>query len=219
MSTRKLYTDNGEVIFDGTRPVVLNGIEEIATRSDLMDRAVILTLPAIPPEKRRLESELWRAFDTAHPYILGGLLDAVSLGLRNLAQVRLDKSPRMADFARWAVACEPAFGVPEGTFLAAYNDNRDNANQSAIEASVIGPYVLMLNQQDSNWRGTMTELLVERTRLAPENVTKQGNWPKRANILSGKLRSITPNLRAEGIHVEEGKKDRGTKRYVHIYIL
>ncbi len=56
-------------------------------------------------------------------------------------------------------------------------------------------------------------------RLAPENVTKQGNWTKRANILSGKLRSITPNLRAEGIHVEEGKKDRGTKRYVHIYSL
>ena len=216
MSTRKLYTDNGEVIFDGTRPVVLNGIEEIATRSDLMDRAVILTLPAIPPEKRRLESELWRAFDTAHPYILGGLLDAVSLGLRNLAQVHLDKSPRMADFARWAVACETAFGVPEGTFLAAYNDNRDNANLSAIEASVIGPYVLMLNQQDSNWQGTMTELLAELVQLAPEQVTKQRNWPKRPHDLGGRLIRITPNLRAEGINVEEGKIDRN-RRYVNIY--
>ena len=45
MSTRQLYTNAGEVIFDGTRPVVLNGIEEIATRSDLMDRAVILSSP------------------------------------------------------------------------------------------------------------------------------------------------------------------------------
>ena len=219
MSARKLYTDNGEVIFEGTRPVVLNGIEEIATRSDLMDRAVILTLPAIPPERRRLESELWRAFDTAHPYILGGLLDAVSLGLRNLTNVHLDKSPRMADFARWAVACEPGFGVPDGTFLAAYNDNRKDSNRSAIEASVIGPYVLQLNQRESVWEGSPSELLAELTRLAPETVTKQGNWPKRANILSGKLRSITPNLRAEGIHVEEGKKDRGTKRYLSIYSL
>ena len=83
----------------------------------------------------------------------------------------------MADFARWAVACETAFGVPEGTFLAAYNDNRDNANLSAIEASVIGPYVLMLNQQDSNWQGTMTELLAVLVQLAPEQVTKQRNWP------------------------------------------
>jgi hypothetical protein len=216
MSTRKLYTDNGEVIFDGTRPVVLNGIEEIATRSDLMDRAVILTLPAIPPEKRRLESELWRAFDTAHPYILGGLLDAVSLGLRNLAQVHLDESPRMADFARWAVACEPGFGVPEGTFLAAYNDNRGNANRSAIEASVIGQYVLMLNQQNSNWQGTMTELLAELVQLAPEEVTKQRNWPKRPHDLGGRLIRIIPNLRAEGINIEEGKIDRN-RRYVNIY--
>ena len=216
MSSRKLYTDNGEVIFDGTRPVVLNGIEEIATRSDLMDRAVILTLPAIPPEKRRLESDLWRAFDTAHPYILGGLLDAVSLGLRNLAQVRLDKLPRMADFALWTVACEPAFGVPEGTFLAAYNDNRGNANLSAIEASVIGQYVLMLNQQDNNWQGTMTELLAELVQLAPEEVTKQRNWPKRPHDLGGRLIRITPNLRAEGITIEEGKIDRN-RRYVNIY--
>ena len=216
MSARKLYTDNGEVIFEGTRPVVLNGIEEIATRSDLMDRAVILTLPAIPPEKRRLESELWRAFDTAHPYILGGLLDAVSLGLRNLSQVRLDKAPRMADFAQWALACEPAFGVPEGTFLAAYNANRDNANQTAVETSVIGPYVLMLNQQDSDWQGTMTELLAKLSELAPEEVTKQKNWPKRPNDLSGKLIRITPNLRAEGINIEVGKIDRN-RRYVRIY--
>ena len=177
---------------------------------------MILTLPAIPPEKRRLESDLWRAFDTAHPYILGGLFDAVSLGLRNLAQVHLDKSPRMADFARWAVACEPAFGVPEGTFLAAYSDNRDNANLSAIEASVIGPYVLMLNQQDSNWQGTMTELLAELVQLAPEEVTKQRNWPKRPHDLGGRLIRIIPNLRAEGINIEEGKIDRN-KRYVNIY--
>jgi hypothetical protein len=213
MSTRKLYTDNGEVIFDGTRPVVLNGIEEIATRSDLMDRAVILTLPAIPPEKRRLESELWRAFDTAHPYILGGLLDAVSLGLRNLAQVRLDKSPRMADFARWAVACEPAFGVPEGTFLAAYTTNRDNANRSAIEAATIGPYIQQLinDLPEGDWSGTMTELLAELVRIAPETITKQTSWPKRPSVLSNKLTTITPNLRAEGIHVERDKKDRNTK--------
>ena len=125
----------------------------------------------------------------------------------------------MADFARWAVACEPGFGVPDGTFLAAYNDNRKDSNRSAIEASVIGPYVLQLNQRESVWEGSPSELLAELTRLAPETVTKQGNWPKRANILSGKLLSITPNLRAEGIHVEEGKKDRGTKRYVSIYSL
>ena len=174
---------------------------------------MILNLPAISPEKRRLESDLWRDFDTAHPYILGGLLDAVSIGLRNLAQVRLDESPRMADFARWAIACEPGFGVPEGTFLLAYITNRDNANRSAIEASTIGPYIRQLidDQPEGDWSGTMTELLAELVRIAPETITKQTNWPKRPNVLSNKLTTITPNLRAEGIHVEKDKKDRNTK--------
>ena len=105
---------------------------------------------------------------------------------------------------------------PEGTFLAAYNANRDNANQTAVEASVIGPYVLMLNQQDSDWQGTMTELLAKLVELAPEEVTKQRNWPKRPQDLGGRLIRIKPNLRAEGIGVEEGKVDRN-QRYVRIY--
>src|SRR5207253_9109386 len=34
-ATRELYTDSEEVIFDAQRPVILTGIEEVATRSDL----------------------------------------------------------------------------------------------------------------------------------------------------------------------------------------
>ena len=38
-ATRELYTDADEVLFNATRPVIVNGIEELATRSDLLDRA------------------------------------------------------------------------------------------------------------------------------------------------------------------------------------
>ena len=57
----------------------------------------------------------------------------------------------------------------------------------------------------------MTELLAELGQIAPETITRQTNWPKRPNVLSNKLTTITPNLRAEGIHVEKDKKDRNTK--------
>jgi hypothetical protein len=43
-AVRQLYTDQDEVLFDATRPVILNGIEDIVTRPDLADRAVFLTL-------------------------------------------------------------------------------------------------------------------------------------------------------------------------------
>ena len=43
-STRELYTDTDEVILDVTRPVILNGIDHLAERPDLADRAIILNL-------------------------------------------------------------------------------------------------------------------------------------------------------------------------------
>jgi hypothetical protein len=39
---------------------------------------------------------------------LAGLLDAVSTALANLVTVRLAERPRMADFAKWVSAAEPA---------------------------------------------------------------------------------------------------------------
>ena len=106
--TRTLYENDEETIFDALRPVVMNGIEEIGTRSDLLDRTIRVVLPAISEDRRRTETELWRAFRQAQPRILGALLDAVSCALRNIESVKLTSIPRMADFAEWVVAAEPA---------------------------------------------------------------------------------------------------------------
>jgi len=78
---RQLYTDQDEVLFDAARPVILTGIEDIVTRPDLADRAVLLTLEPIPEERRRPEAELWATFEAERPRILGVLLDAVVEGL------------------------------------------------------------------------------------------------------------------------------------------
>ena len=58
-STRELYSDAEEILFDVTRPVVLNGIEELVTRADLLDRAILLDLPTIPEDRRQSEAQLW----------------------------------------------------------------------------------------------------------------------------------------------------------------
>jgi hypothetical protein len=110
LSTRELFTDAEETILEAKRPVILTGIEELATRPDLLDRCILTYLPAIPEDKRRVESAILRDFDAAHPRILGALLDAAVAGLRNLPTVRLDRLPRMADFTLWVAACAPALG-------------------------------------------------------------------------------------------------------------
>src|SRR5262249_23251010 len=139
-AVRQLYTDEDEVLFDASRPVILNGIEDIVTRPDLADRAVLLTLEPIPEECRRPETELWAAFEAERPRILGALLDAVVEGLKRLPRTRLKKSPRMADFALWVTACEPALW-PTGTFWSAYCGNRDEMVEAVIDGDAIAAAV------------------------------------------------------------------------------
>jgi hypothetical protein len=135
-AVRQLYTDQDEVLFDAARPLILNGIEDIVTRPDLADRALFLTLEPIPDERRRPETELWAAFDTEGPLILGALLDAVVEGLKRLPETHLPKLPRMADFALWATACETPLW-PAGTFWSAYSGNRDDVVEVMIEADPV----------------------------------------------------------------------------------
>jgi hypothetical protein len=199
-ATRELYSDDEEKIFSALRPIALNGIEEIATRSDLLDRCILLELPMIPKEKRRAEADFWREFEQVRAGILGALLDAVVCGLKNLPTTQLQSCPRMADFATWIVACEPALGWPAGTFLKAYERNRDEANSLSVDASIIGPLIQNIAEQ-GEWIGTATELWRELGEIAGPDAQKQTGWPKNGRAVSGQLKRIAPNLRAQGVIV------------------
>ena len=72
-STRMLYENDEEMIFEAMRPVILNGIDDIATKHDLVDRAIIVNLEVIPEDKRKPEKEIWALFEESRPQILGGL--------------------------------------------------------------------------------------------------------------------------------------------------
>ena len=122
---RQFYSDHDEAIFDATCPIVFNAIPDLgAARSDFLDRAVIVEFLDMKPERRRDEAQFWSEFEEVRPRILGALLDAVSAGLRNLPNVRLEQPPRMADFALWLNACEESLGMKPGETLAAYQSNR-----------------------------------------------------------------------------------------------
>src|SRR5262249_9788834 len=71
VSTRQLYTDGEEAIFDVQRPAILTGIDELPTRYDLLDRAILGEAPVLDDEHRKPELEFYRDFEPAHPKIFG----------------------------------------------------------------------------------------------------------------------------------------------------
>lgn len=157
-AVRQLFTDTDEVLFEATRPVILTGIEDVITRPDLADRAIVLTLDPIRDEARRSEADLWGAFEQARPQILGALLDVVAHGLQALPETPHEDLPRMADFASWAAACETALWRG-GTVRRAYERNRDDAIEHIIAADLVGSAVRAFMTMRSEWAGTASDLL------------------------------------------------------------
>lgn len=211
--TRELYSDDEEILIDVARPVLLNGIADVATRADLLDRCVLLNLPPIEEKDRKEETDLDPAFEVARPRILGALLDAVSTAIRRYPRIKLTRRPRMIDFARWCTAAETSYGWPEGTFVEAYMRNRGDAVQIAIEASAIGSPVLAFMHARESWTGTAAELLgiLEQSFADPKRRERR-DWPASPKGLSDALRRIAPPLRTLGVDSVFGEKAAGGNR-------
>jgi hypothetical protein len=212
---RQLYTDMDEVLLDATRPIMLNGIEEVVSRPDLADRTLFMTLKPIPEDKRRLEKDILAEFEKARPRILGVLLDAVATGLERQHSIKPARLPRMADFAKWVMACETAFW-PADTFEQAYAANRDEAVEIMIDASPVATAIrammtnlATLKPAKTEWTGTATALLRMLSAAADEKTVRSKSWPQDGRALSGALRRSASNLRKIGIDVAFWRAGRG----------
>ena len=205
-SARQLYTDSDEVIFEAMRPVTLNGIPDLATRGDVADRAMVVTLPNIPDGSRRPEKQFWNDFDARAGRILGALLDAVSCALTRQDHVAINRLPRMSDFALWVTAAEPALGWAEGSFIRAYRENLETAVGLTVEADPVAIAVQKLIEAKGAWSGSASELLADLDELVTDATRRTKEWPKAANVLSARVKRAAPGLRASGIDVEHGRQ-------------
>ena len=212
LATRQLYTDLSETIIMVQRPIVLNGIGELATRGDLLDRSIVVSLPTLDAEKRRDEAEFQSEFESAKPKLFGALLDALVASLAQLPNVKMTRKPRMADFALFGVAVERALGWPRDTFIRAYEANRSAANSSAIEASPVALAVQALVAEERVFEGTATELLNKLPLYADEQAQKHRAWPDSGWKLGGALRRLAPSLRTSGVEVTLGERKPDHKR-------
>lgn len=206
-STRRLYTDGEEIIFEAMRPLILTGIGDLATRNDLIDRSLMVTLLPIPEHRRVTEKVFWHRFDEAAPRILGALYDAVSTALRNADSTTLSDLPRMADFALWVCAAEERLPWASGSFLPVLRQNRQDAISVSVESDPVPNAVKQLIEDCGAWTGTATELLNTLEPIAGERTVRSRGWPKSSSALSNRLQRSATALRTMGIDVT---RDRGS---------
>jgi len=200
---RTQYTNRDREIFKAAQPQVLNGIADVVTRGDIIDRGLLVTLPVIT--EYREGDAVWADFETVRPTIMGALYSATAAGLRSLTQGEeiTAKLPRMAGFAKWSIRVETALGLEPGEFLEAFGGSRQEGAATVLEAEPISYRVYEFARSFSAsdpWEGTSHQLLETLNNRETDDAVKRGaDWPKAANKLSEKLGRIAPALAQHGV--------------------
>ena len=158
-TVRKLYTTNEEFTISLKKPILLNGIDEIAKRSDMASRSIKIDLSKV--QLYRSESSIWNAFISDIPSILGALLDGLSVALNQYKNTRINNLPRMGDFSKWVTAARQAYGWKEDEFMLAYTENLEQSHLDSIESSEFASALVLMFDGQSEFKGSPIELLTQ----------------------------------------------------------
>lgn len=216
-SRRKLYTDYGDIILDYRCCIGLNGINLAVRRSDLLDRSIFIELDRVPEHERKTEKIVMQAFEEARPRILGGIFDTISKAIGIYPTLKLEQTPRMADFAHWGSAVALALGYSQESFLEVYKNNIARQDDEVIESSEVSQAIILFIEKESKWKGSATDLLRQIEKIADANkIDRRSNgWPRSASLLTRHLNSVKPNLNRFGIYFKIRRGGKG-KREVEI---
>ncbi len=192
---RALYTDDALAVVAFRRCVLLNGIAFAEIRGDLGDRLLPVECARLKDYQRRDDEEVAAAFEAAWPAALGGLLDLAVKVLARLPGVRLERRPRMADFAKVIAATDATRGTKA---LDAYLELRKRSAVELLDGDPVAEAVERFARKRTAWEGTAGELL---RALTPEQPPK--DWPDTPQGMGATLKRVAPALRMAGIDVEQ----------------
>ena len=208
-STRRLYTNSEEEVFSASRPIILNGITQIADQPDLIDRSIFINIPVIDKNTRKPEKELLNSMNSLNPMILGKICSALSAILRNKKK-EYDHLPRMADFAKFVSRAEEELGWEEGSFVGAINANRREAHEEMYEYDPLLSLVLELGRKNKNlafiFSDTTAKLFEVLIGMIPGKFQKSA-FPESPAALAKRPNGLKPVLREMGIVIKNNKSN------------
>jgi hypothetical protein len=197
------------------RLLLFNGINLAIDKPDLLDRSLIVAVERIADNNRKDEKTIWQQFENERALLLGSIFDRLSGAIREYDNVQFPMLPRMADFARWAMADIAGQGRDPQQFLSDFAANVERQNEEAIAGSVTATVMLdWLHRNDGNdgkiqtWTGQPHELHGELKAHGQNMKIPEKQLPANPAVLGKKLREIRPNLLAIGWHVDLGEKKR-----------
>lgn len=200
-SSRELYTDGEEFLLAASRPVILGGIDDFVTRDDLLDRALLVTLPSMTDRNRRTEDSLDAQFAGMSGRCLWHLFWAVQDALIHRDQAYAHGLPRMADFASWILGAEDRMPWDTGEFLSAYGNNRQFAREMGLASVSITRPLVAFAKQAIQFEMTAEDLLSQLNFIAEHAVRRHVDWPVSPLQLGNQIRRASGALKEMGCNI------------------
>lgn len=201
-ATRELFTTNDELVADIKRPVMMNGIADIVTAQDLIDRCISLELPPISKKERRSDAAIIEDFNLEYPKLFGSLLDLLAKVLQEIPNIDLPEKPRMADFAILGAALEKVMDWSNNSFLQEYYENIQNNMTRAMEHSPVVVALTNFIEDNKLFNGSYGELY---RKLTSQYKPDMNGWPKSPRGLATQIKRQSPALSAIGFEIVFGE--------------
>lgn len=212
LSKRMLYQNDSDFIYNFQHLIVLNGIDQVIKKPDLLDRAILIGLERISDEKRATAHDIRAKFEQIKPQLLGAIFNILVQAMKEYPTIQLNQMPRMADFAKWGCAITKAMGKGQNDFLNAYEANVLRQQDEAIEGSPVAFVVMRYMETNPYVNLSATELYSKLSPIAETfRLTNSGGWPKDGALLSRRLTELSPNLKARGIIFNRSKGSHGRR--------
>jgi len=214
-AVRVLYTTNEEMTISIKKPCIMNGIDEIAKRSDLGSRSIKLPLSKI--KHRKTERKIWADFMADAPFIFSALLEGLVVSIQAMPITQVDDLTRMADFCRLSTAASSAYGWDKGEFMRVYKNNIRNTHVDSLESSTFASGIVKMFDKEDSFYGRPIELLerLEDMCYVSEKVIRSQRWVTTAKGVVEQLDRMQESLEIVGIYYEKSK-DRTNKTFVTI---
>jgi hypothetical protein len=219
VAKRKLYTDADVFALDVCRPVIVNGIDTVATAQDLIERSLRINLKK--PERYMSDKAFNELLAAKSPELVGALFQLAADVLAMLDELDLDApNLRFHDFVRVGECVARIFGFEAGWFVEMYREMLDDSATEALSADPVAQYVVFLcrTQPDEDRRlellaGDIFEAMhrANRDQLIMVPAARMPSDPRR---LSSQLTKATGGLAKVGIRVSRGT---GAKRQHFIF--
>lgn len=198
---RKLFTDNEEIYLQLKAMIIMNGVNVVAEKSDLLDRSINIELKRLTKECMISPTKLDTMFQSDLADILGAIMNAVAVAINDEEPVETDNLIRMADFHLWGIKISRALGIQQEEFEEALLSNQTRINEKAIDNYPVASLLMDFIDGRDKWSGAVSKLHSELTSLAlNKNInTHQTKFPKDAGALSRRLKEVESNLAELGI--------------------